>query len=426
MHRTAAWLVDGRVRLALLLTLLAALVAYVLATRTGALGTAPGTADVDASAAADCPVWAAPPVENVSRATLQGLREDLRGVMFDRDRRLYEQGLISSSNAWSDDEPGTHLSLPPSPIDPGAYELRWWAANGDDVVTDVFVFAGASRARDFFELASSARCRQLGAAFAASSPPGGRDLVWRNPDRFAQEDVYLLRGQRVYRVSVVRAGAGSGVTPAGRRAAFALVNGLACALPGAACRPRSDQALAQQTLAEQLTLLRRELPGSEPGYSGARGESAGACANASGAHAGETGSALSESLSYDGDLGLRVGIHIYDSDTAARRALARYATRAALSCLARSLASAARERRAHAGQPRYRLTAAPIGQGAFVVEVELPLRYGGRSYAWALDGVVLRRGRTIDDLTTLAAATNVRFDERLAARLAQSTAGTQG
>jgi len=224
----------------LLLGLLTALVAYVLVTRTDALDATPSSAGVGAGTASGCPAHSAPPVADVSRATLRGLREDLRGVMFGRGRRLYEQGVVASSYAWSDAEPGRRMALPPGPRDPGGYELRWWAANGDDVGADVFVFAGAQRAREFFEQASSTSCRPSSVALLASSPPGAHDLVWRNPDRFAQEDVYLLRGPRVYRVAVVRAGDGRGITPAGRRAAFQLVNGLACALPGAECHPRSD------------------------------------------------------------------------------------------------------------------------------------------------------------------------------------------
>lgn len=424
MHRALASLTDGRVRLMLLLGLLAALVVYVLATRTEALSTASSTAGAGASTAVGCAAAeGAPSVETVSRATLWGLREDLRGVMFDRRRRLYEQGVVASSNAWSDNQPGTRMSLPAGPRDPGAYELRWWAADRDDVVADGFVFAHASQARTFFERASSTHCRPSSVALAASSPPGGRNLAWRNPDSFAQEDVYLLRGAHVYRVSVVRAGAGRSTTPAGRSAAFSLVNGLACALPGAGCRPQNDQALAQQTLAEQLTLLRRQYPGSETrGHAG----DLGACANASKADGGGTGSAVSESLYYSDALELRIGVRVHPSDAAARQALAHYAIPAALSCLARYLASALRERHAHPSPPRERFASAPIGQGALVSEVEVPFSYRGRSSMWALDDVIVREGRIIDGLSVLAPATNIRSDEHLARELAQITARKLG
>ncbi len=410
----------------LLLALLTALVVYVLATRSGALGSSAASAGAGgAGTAADCPAQAAPSVENVSRSTLLRLREDLRGVMFGMGRRLYEQGLAPSSYAWSDDEPGKHASLPPRTRDPAGYELRWWAADRDDVVADVWMFGAADTARYFFEQAASVRCRPSSTALAASSPPGGRDLEWRNPDDFAQEDVYLLRGERVYRVGVVRAGAGSSATPSGRSAAYSLVNGLACALPGSACHPQDDQALAQETLAEQLVLLRRQLPDGEPLYDGAVGKLSGPCASGSGARAGLTGSAISEPLYYTNDLELRIGVDVYTSNAAARHVLARYPTRASLGCLARSLASALRDRRSHTGTPRVAFASAPIGQGALVGEVEVPFSYDGRAYTWSLHGVVVRQGRIIDQLTTITPTTNVGVDERLSAQLAQITAHEQ-
>jgi hypothetical protein len=147
-----------------------------------------------------------------------------------------------------------HLPVP-GPRDPGGYELRWWAANGDDVVADGFIFAETDQARAFFEQAANAVCRPSSATFPTSSPPDGRDLAWRNPDGFAQEDLYLLRGQRVYRVGVVRAGAGGEITAPQRSAAFSLVNGLACALPGAAC-PRATTRETRQPRARARDPLR--------------------------------------------------------------------------------------------------------------------------------------------------------------------------
>jgi hypothetical protein len=97
------------------------------------------------------------------------------------------------------------------------------------------VFAGADRARDFYQRAASTPCRSQATVLDAPSPPGGSNLVWRNPDGFAQEDLFLLRGRRVYRVAVVLAGVGDLVSPVTRRVGFSIVNHLACALPEVVC-----------------------------------------------------------------------------------------------------------------------------------------------------------------------------------------------
>jgi hypothetical protein len=240
VRRPLALLTYGPVRLTLLLALLTMLAVYALAARTSVFGSTGAIAGGGAGLAANCPSQAIPPVETVSRTTLRGLREDLRGVMFGRERRLYEQGVATPRSAWSDSEPGKHTALPAGARDPGGYEMRWWSGN-DDVVADVFVFAVADQARAFFESASSARCRTASTALAASSPPGARDLVWRNPENFAQEDVYLLRGRRVYRIAVVLAHAGDTSTATSRKTAFSLVNALACTLPEASCHPWDER-----------------------------------------------------------------------------------------------------------------------------------------------------------------------------------------
>lgn len=113
--------------------------------------------------------------------------------------------------------------------------MRWWMRNRDDLVANAWVFADTGQAHDFFKRASSAKCRTASTAVAASFPPGGRDLEWSNPENVVQDDLFLLRGRRVYRVSVAVAGIDGSATAADRKAAFSLVNGLACALPGAGC-----------------------------------------------------------------------------------------------------------------------------------------------------------------------------------------------
>jgi hypothetical protein len=229
------WLRDERVRLALLLALLASLVAYLVASSTGALGLVGGPRG-DTVILGNCPVAGAPSVVGVSHDQLVGLRRDIRRVVaFEGGLHPYELGLSDSISAWSDAEPGTSSVLPRGPSNQGGYEMRWWMRNRDDLVANAWVFADTGRAHDFFERASSTRCRTASTAVAASFPPGGRDLEWRNPEGFVQEDLFLLRGRRVYRVSVVVAGAGGSATTAGRKAAFFLVNDRACALPGAGC-----------------------------------------------------------------------------------------------------------------------------------------------------------------------------------------------
>jgi hypothetical protein len=235
MSPMLGWLSDERVRLVLLLALLAALVAYLVASSTGALGLAGGPSG-DTVILGDCPVAGAPSAATVPRGRLLGIRRDLRRVVsFEGGLRPYELGPVGSIAAWSDDEPGTSSSLPADAGDRVGYEMRWWMRNRDDVVVDAWVFADAGQGHDYFRRATSSNCRPASTAAAPSFPLGGRDLEWRNPDGFAQEDLYLLRGRRVYRVGVVKAGVGDSVTAAERKAAFSLVNELACALPGAGC-----------------------------------------------------------------------------------------------------------------------------------------------------------------------------------------------
>jgi hypothetical protein len=130
-------------------------------------------------------------------------------------------------------------------------------------------------------------------------------------------------------------------------------------------------------------------------------------------------------LYYNGQAGLRVGVEVYASDAAARKALTHDRAQATRSCPARSLVSALRERRYRTGTQRERLASARIGQGAFVVEVTVPVGYGHRSHAWVFDGVEVREGRMIDWLGTVARVSSVRIAERLAAQLARVAAAEQ-
>lgn len=228
-------LADDRVRLALLLVVLAGLLAYGVTSGAGTLGFGRGSADAGPNG---CPSSLAPSVTTIARRRLVRLRKGLSRIVRGTGPSLYEQGLADSGFAWTDAEPGMSRSLPPEPRLRGGYEMRWWLANGDDLGADVFVFADRRRAIEFVGRATSAKCRSQAAAFPAAYPPGGRNLVWRNPDGFGQEDLFLSRGRRVYRVVVVAPGSAGSITASTRELGFALVNGLGCALPGAACGPR--------------------------------------------------------------------------------------------------------------------------------------------------------------------------------------------
>jgi hypothetical protein len=224
--RPPLWRKRGFIRLAALLSCMSALLIYLLVSRLVPLEVAIG---------AGCPVNSAPQVIGANAADLGRLREGLASSMPQRFGRSYEEGTIEAANAWSDDSP----SGPPiSPVTPrsGGYEMRWWAPNRDDVVADVFVFSGASQAHDFLKAVLNPHCRLGGESSGAPQPAVASNLYWINPEGLPQEDVFLLRGPRVYRIADVRAGAGHvPSTQARRQLAFRHIDNLACLLPEAGC-----------------------------------------------------------------------------------------------------------------------------------------------------------------------------------------------
>jgi hypothetical protein len=235
-----------RVRLAVLLACLGALVLYMLTMRTDVLHPEEGVAQGSAAAGPGGCAAKTPSVVNVGLWRLAELRAGLLAVSVPIEGRRYAEGAVTAENAWSDNNPQTVGSSPSAASLSGGYEVRWWASNGDDLVADVFQFAGPRQARRFFGWAASPRCRDAGAVSAVPWLSAARNLVWVNPDRFTQEDVYVVRGSRVYRISDVRAR--NGRRPSiERRIALLIVDSLACILPEADCRttgyragPRSE------------------------------------------------------------------------------------------------------------------------------------------------------------------------------------------
>jgi hypothetical protein len=189
-----------------------------------------------------CPSGDAPKLATVAPARLAGFKRDLEGMIAGREARFpgekgltpYEQGVVSESAAWTDAEPGNG-GVPASGRQPGGFEMRWWTVGRDDVVADIFLFGTAADAKQYLDLAASPECRSKASLRAAPSPPGAQNLEWSNPFAYAQQDVYLQRGPRVYRVSVVQPAVHATVGAAMRLQGFHLVNELACDLPGAGC-----------------------------------------------------------------------------------------------------------------------------------------------------------------------------------------------
>ena len=256
----------------LLLVVLLAVLALAAAKWSGRLG-GQGASSGQVTVLDSCPVADAPTLSTVSRTQLLRLRDDVgRIVSFDSRLRPYEQGLVGATVAWSDAEPDAYAALSlgdgvagagadhggrgtdggghgtdggashgtAAQRVPGGYEMRWWIPNGDDLVADGFVFASANEAQGFLRQATKTNCRPRGSIHDAAFPSGGRNLGWVNPDHFAQQDLYIRRDRRVYRVTVVKAGVSDSIAADAETEAFALVDRLACFLPGTACRGAAD------------------------------------------------------------------------------------------------------------------------------------------------------------------------------------------
>ncbi len=182
-----------------------------------------------------CPARGVPPVESVRPAYLASLRVEVEETMHGRHGALYGTGVVDSEEPWSDSEPQQHfISRSKDGRIPGAFEMRWWAPNGDDIVADAFDFGTTQQAQDFFARAASQRCRDAGEQTMVPSPVGARDIAWINPDDARQVDVYLIRGRRVYRIADAPRNEGGLQTAAGRQTSE-IVNQLACSLADSGC-----------------------------------------------------------------------------------------------------------------------------------------------------------------------------------------------
>ncbi|HET8814525.1 MAG TPA: hypothetical protein VFM51_06180 [Solirubrobacterales bacterium] len=179
---------------------------------------------------APCSLENVPDLREVPSQRLIELREGITSeVLFGSFFHPYEEGTVGPLSAWTDSEPVKLTANPDEEVEAG-YEMRWWVPSGHDVLADVLVFADAGSAHDFVTRAASVRCRQEATAQPAPFPHGGRNLEWRNPLGWMQQDLFLARGPRVYRLTVVPPGEIETPSTSIRDEGFAIVNSLGCAL----------------------------------------------------------------------------------------------------------------------------------------------------------------------------------------------------
>jgi hypothetical protein len=234
------WWTSGRLRLCLLLACLGvSIVALLSNVRVFSSSTG------DAIASGQLCMPATPPLTEASVSQLKELHAGLLEMMAPLARARYAWGTVTPAEAWSDEQPSglrsaVHSGRPAKWLWPASFEMRSWTVDPqltsalEDVGADVFMFANSAQARSFFMEASNARCHRDGVEGSAPQPPEAHTLAWVNPDAAAEEDVFLLRGPRVYRVAVVRP---QGRTPSAsqRQAGLARAATLACAFPSAGC-----------------------------------------------------------------------------------------------------------------------------------------------------------------------------------------------
>jgi hypothetical protein len=234
---TMPWWTSARLRLSLLLACLAAAIVALLAGGSGFSSSSSGTAIGAGRSCAPAP----PPLAQASVGQLRDLHASLLAMMEPLSRTRYAYGIAEPQAAWFDESPSNLRSSLLADGDwPAGFEMRSWVVDPqltsayEDVGADVFMFAGAAQARSYFTQASSARCHRDGVEGSSSRPPLAHTLAWVNPDDATEEDIFLLRGPRVYRVAVVRP---QGRTPSAsqRQAGLARAAALACALPDAGC-----------------------------------------------------------------------------------------------------------------------------------------------------------------------------------------------
>jgi hypothetical protein len=228
----------GRARLAVLLVCLAAAVVGLLSSRADVLSSANTSGSTGAGGSGSVPSWCGsvvpPRLPTIPSPELRELRASVLAVVAPFATPRYAYGPVEPEDVWRDNPAsGLRSARLPGERWPASYEMLTWTPDRSDIGADVFMFVSPAEAQRFFDQATDARCRDRGVLRAAPRPPQARNLTWTNPLGYSQEDVYLLRGSRVYRVA--------DVSPR-QQAGLARVDAFACRLPDAGCpRPANRE-----------------------------------------------------------------------------------------------------------------------------------------------------------------------------------------
>jgi hypothetical protein len=217
----------------LLLLSLAGALALLVGTKAGVLNALGiGTDSAGTGSSAWCIPSGSHEPARVDLEQVGALRKSLGGVLRHPAGGRLAEGVVSPDDVWSDDAPQSPSSMvAPGGLWPAGYEIRWLTRRYT-VVADVFVFTTERAARKFFEEAAGTSCHREGSESPASTPPGGRNLTWTNPDGVEQSDVFFMRGRWVYRMSDVLDTNAIPLSPQGEAE---VLDARACRMPDAEC-----------------------------------------------------------------------------------------------------------------------------------------------------------------------------------------------
>lgn len=177
----------------------------------------------------------------------------------------------------------------------------------------------------------------------------------------------------------------------------------------------SDAVLAQETLAEQLTAMRRSFRGSWDTI-GKPTDALATCRAASASRVDRTARVVSPSLFYEKRVEIRLADYVYSNSAAANRALESLGGQAAAACRAHLFV--AEEQHYRLGAIRLVAAAAVrAGDAARSSEIIIPATYNGHRFHFHLDTVAAQQGRVIAFFSTVAGTSTLGYDIRVARTL---------